>query len=103
MEGECIVSKTVNLIEAQSSLSDLADEANAGQTIIVANEGQELAVIMGIEEYRRLKNVEGEQRSRDFGVLLTPTDRDGLSEEEAREIAVEAVREYRAANHTSEA
>ncbi|MEA2574426.1 MAG: Antitoxin Phd YefM, type toxin-antitoxin system [Chloroflexia bacterium] len=89
------MSKTVNLIEAQGSLPELADEANAGQTIIVANEGQELAVIMGIEEYRRLKNVEEEERGRDFGILLIPPDQDGLSEEEARRIAVEAVREYR--------
>jgi hypothetical protein len=61
----------------------------------VANEGQELAVIVGIEEYRRLKDLEGEQRSRDFDILLTPPDGNGLSEEDARRIAVEAVREYR--------
>ncbi len=90
------MSKTVNLTEAQVSLPELADEANAGQTIIVANEGQELAVIMGIEEYRRLKNAEGEQRSHDFGVLLAPPGEDALSEDDARKIAVEAVREYRA-------
>lgn len=90
------MSRTVNLTEAQRSLPALADEAHAGQTIIVANEGQELVVIMGIEEYRRLKNLEEEQRNRDFDVLLTPSDREELSEKDARKIAVEAVREYRA-------
>ena len=89
------MSRTVDLTEAQGTLPELTDEANAGQTIIVANEGQELAVIMGIEEYRRLKSAEGEQRSRDFSILLTPPDGNGLSEEDARRIAVEAVREYR--------
>jgi prevent-host-death family protein len=97
------VSKTVNLTEAQGNLLELADEANAGQTIIVANEGQELAVLMGIEEYRRLKNVEGEQRSRDFDILLAPSDDAELSEEDARKIAVEAVHQYRAFNDAQEA
>jgi prevent-host-death family protein len=97
------VSKTVNLTEAQGNLPELADEANAGQTIIVADQGQELAVIMGIEEYRRLTNIEREQRSRDFDLLLAPSEGNGLSEEAARKIAVEAVREYRVSNHTSEA
>jgi prevent-host-death family protein len=97
------MSRTVNLTEAQGNLPDLADEANTGQTIIVANDGRELAVIMGIEEYRRLKNVEGEQRSHDFSILLSPPDQDTLSEEDARKLAVEAVREYRASNHHSEA
>lgn len=96
------MSRTVNLTEAQGNLPELTGEANAGQTIIVANEGQELAVIIGIEEYRRLKNVEGDQRGSDFNILLTPPDGDGLSEADARRIAVEAVREYRASNHVSE-
>ena len=96
------MSRTVNLTEAQGNLPDLADEAKAGQTIIVANDGQELAVLMGIEEYRRLKNADSEQRSHDFSVLLAPPDQDTLSEEVARALAVEAVREYRASSRTSE-
>ena len=98
MKGGYIVSRTVNLAEAQDRLPELADEANTDQTIIVANDGQELAVLMGIEEYRRLKSADGEQRSHDFSILLAPSDQDTLSEEDARKLAVEAVREYRASN-----
>lgn len=97
------MSKTVNLDEAQGNLPELTDEANAGQTIIVASDGRELAVIMGIEEYRRLKNVENEQRSQDFSILLTPSDQNVLSEEDALKLAVEAVREYRAPSGAFEA
>ena len=87
---------TTNLAEARKNLPELADRANAGQTFVLARRGRELAVIVGIDEYNRLKELEQEQRARDFDVLLSPPDSFSLTEDEAREIAVQAVREVRA-------
>lgn len=92
------MSRTVNLTEEQHNLPDLADQAHLGETIIVANDSQELAVIISIEEYRRLKHVENEQRDRDFDALLAPPGPETVSVDEAQRLAVEAVREYRVGN-----
>jgi len=86
----------VNLGEARKNLSELANSACYGnRTFVIARRGRELAVLVGIDEYRRLKELDRERRDRDFDLLLTPGPSE-LSEEEAREIAVRVVRETRA-------
>jgi len=86
----------VNLGEARKNLPELADNARyGGRTFVIARRGRELAVLVGIDEYRRLKELDREQRDRDFDLLLTPGP-SALTEEEAREIALRAVREVRA-------
>jgi prevent-host-death family protein len=86
--------QVVNLATARKNLPELTDRAYAGQTFLVARRGRELAVLLGIEEYHRLKELEREQREQDFAVLLTPHP-SALSEEEARELAVRTVRKIR--------
>jgi prevent-host-death family protein len=76
-------------------LPELADRVNAGHTYIMARRGRELAVLIGIDEYRRLKNIEQQQRQRDFDALLAPPSTDVMAEEEARQLAVQIVREQR--------
>lgn len=85
----------VNLAEARKNLSQLTDEAYAGNMITVARRGREMAVLMGVKEYRRLKEIEDQQRQQDFDALLAPPEYSALSEEEARQLALEAVREVR--------
>ncbi len=89
----------VNLAAARKNLPELTDRAYAGQTFIVARRGREMAVLIGIDEYRRLKELEREQREQDFALLLTPHP-SPLSEEEARELAVQAVRRVRASKRS---
>lgn len=89
------MSQTVNLSRARKNLPELTDRAYAGQVFVVARRGRELAVLIGVDEYRRLKEIEREQRQQDFDVLLAPPGPDALSEEEARKLAVQSVREVR--------
>jgi prevent-host-death family protein len=91
----------INLAEARQNLPELTDRAYAGQTFVLARRGRKLAVIMGIDEYLRLKEIE--QRERDFEILLSPprAGEDELSEEEAIDLAVQAVREVRAERHAA--
>jgi hypothetical protein len=60
-----------------------------------------MAVLLGIDEYRRLKELEREQREQDFAVLLSPRP-SALSEEEARELAVKTVRKIRASEQAQQ-
>ena len=93
----------LNLAEARKSLPELADRAYGGQVFVLARRGRELAVVMGIDEYRRLKALEQEQRERDFDLLVAPPDVEALSEDEARKLAVQAVKEVREAKRISRA
>ena len=87
---------SINLAEARQNLPELTDRAYAGQTFVLARRGRRLAVIIGIDEYLRLKELERQQRDQDFAILLAPPVRSELSEEEAVELAVNTVREVRA-------
>ena len=89
------MNETINLSEARKKLPELTDRANAGHTYIVSRRGRELAVLLGIDEYRRLKAMEQQQRQKDFDILLAPPPADVLAEEAARELAVQIVREQR--------
>jgi hypothetical protein len=57
-------------------------------------------VLIGIEEYRRLKALEQQQRQQDFDLLLAPPEKGSLAEDEAHELAVQVVRKVRAARYT---
>jgi 20S proteasome alpha/beta subunit len=70
---------------------------------VLARRGRELAVVMGIDKYSRLKTLEQEQRERDFDLLVAPPDVEALSEDEARKLAVQAVKEVREAKRISRA
>jgi prevent-host-death family protein len=96
------MSETINLAEARRKLPELADRANAGQTYVVSRRGREVAVLIGVEEYQRLKEMEYQQRQQDFDALLAPPDLESLSEEDALRLAVQAVREKRAKKHPPE-
>jgi prevent-host-death family protein len=85
----------IPLSEARKNLPELTDKVNSGHTYIMSRRGRELAVLIGIEEYHRLKAIEQQQRQRDFDILLAPPDVDAMTEEEARELAVQIVRERR--------
>jgi prevent-host-death family protein len=85
----------VALSEARNNLPELVDRANAGQTVIMSRRGRELAVLIGVDEYRRLMAIEQQQRQKDYDVLLAPPASDALTEEAARELAVQIVREHR--------
>lgn len=89
------MNETIPLSEARKNLPELADRANSGKAYIMSRRGRELAVLIGIDEYHRLKAIEQQQRQRDFDVLLAPPDADAMSEDEARELAVQIVREQR--------
>jgi|GEM_PF-6326118 len=86
---------TINLAEARRKLPELADRANAGQTYVVSRRGRKIAVLISVDEYQRLKAVELQQRERDFNVLLASPPPNTLTEEQARDIAVQGVREVR--------
>jgi prevent-host-death family protein len=89
------MSETVNLAEARRKLPELADRANAGQAYLVSRRGREIAVLIGVDEYRRLKALEQQQRQKDYDILLAPPTMETLSEEEARQIALSATRDQR--------
>ena len=93
------MSETINLAEARKKLPELADRASAGQAYILARRGREVAVIIGVEEYQRLKAMGEQQRLLDFDVLLAPPGADALSEVEARDLALRVVREVRQARY----
>ncbi len=48
----------------------LADRASAGNIYVISRCGRKLAVLMGADEYRRLKALEEQQRIKDFDILL---------------------------------
>jgi len=96
-----MMSQSVNLSTARQNLSELTDRAYAGQTFVVARRGRELAVLIGIDEYRRLKEMERDQRHQDFNVLLAPPGPPVLPEDEAREVAIQTVRQVRASKRES--
>jgi prevent-host-death family protein len=85
----------INLAEARQNLPELTDRAYAGQSFILARRGRKLAVIIGIDEYLRLKEIECEEREKDFDILLSPPENETLTEEEAIELAVRSVSEVR--------
>lgn len=96
------MTQVVNLGEARKNLPELADRAcYSSKAFVIARRGRELAVIVGIDEYRRLKELEREQRDHDFDLLLAPAP-STLSEKEARALAVQAVREVRTAKREHE-
>lgn len=90
------MNETISLSEARKNLPELADKAQTGRQFVLARRGRELAVLVGIDEYRRLKAIEQQQRQRDFDILLAPPEPGALSEDEARQLAVQIVREQRA-------
>lgn len=94
--------KTINLTEARKNLPELTDRAHAGHTFIMARRGRQLAVLIGVDEYKRLKEVEHQQRQQDFDVLLAPPGPMLLSEEEAQTLAVKTVREVRTDKRNNE-
>ena len=89
------MSETINLAEARRKLPELTDQASAGEAYIVSRRGREMAVLIGIEEYRRLKALEERQRQQDFDLLLAPPEAETLTEDQARELATKVVREVR--------
>lgn len=89
------MNESISLSEARKNLPELVDSVNSGHTYIMSRRGRELAVLIGIDEYHRLKAIEQQQRQRDFDILLAPPDAEAMSEEEARELAVQIVREQR--------
>jgi len=95
------MSETINLAEARKKLPELADRANAGQAYVVSRRGREVAVLIGIEEYQRLKALEQQQRQQDFDLLLAPPKRDAQSEDEARALAIQMIREARQARYNT--
>jgi prevent-host-death family protein len=95
MKGLHKMSESINLAEARKKLPELADRASAGQTYVVSRRGRELAVLIGVDEYKRLKALEERQRSKDFDLLLTSPPTSDLTEDEARAMAVQLVREER--------
>jgi prevent-host-death family protein len=89
------MNKTISLSEARKNLPELARSASSGNTFVVSRRGRELAVLIGVDEYQRLKAIEQQQRQRDFDILLVPPDAAVMTEEKARELAVQIVRERR--------
>ena len=90
------MTQTISLSEARKNLSQLTDEAYAGNITMVSRRGRELAVLIGVKEYWRLKEIENQQRKQDFDILLAAPAYSALSEDEARQLAIHAVREVRA-------
>ncbi|MFQ5614883.1 MAG: type II toxin-antitoxin system prevent-host-death family antitoxin [Anaerolineales bacterium] len=86
----------VNLSEARKNLPELTDRAYTGQTFVLSRRGRKLAVLMGIEKYKRLMELERLQAEQDWAILMEPPGPDAMSEDEAREFAVRVVREIRA-------
>jgi prevent-host-death family protein len=87
--------ETINLAEAHRRFHELVDRANAGQAYLLSRRGRETAALIGIEEYRRLKALERAQRQQDFDVLPAPPQSGALTEDEARQMAIEIVRQVR--------
>ncbi len=91
----------INLAEARQNLPELTDRAYAGQSFVLARRGRQLAVIIGIDEYLRLKEIECEQDEMDTEILLNLPTKSELSEEEAIELAVRTVREVHAERYAA--
>ena len=85
----------INLEIDTPGLPEVTDRAAEGETIVVTRNGHELAVVIGIEEYRRLQQLARAQDEQDFRLLLAPAEDDDLSEAEAIELAVQVSREVR--------
>ena len=66
--------RQVQLREAEASLSELVQDASRGEAAIITRDGKPQAVIIGIEEWNRLRDIPS------FAQLLTsiPVDRDDL-------------------------
>ena len=66
--------RQVQLGEAKATLSALVQAASRGQAAVITHDGKPQAVIVGIEEWNRLRDV------RSFGQLLTsiPLDENDL-------------------------
>jgi prevent-host-death family protein len=96
------MNETINLAEARKRLPELTDRANAGQAYLLSRRGREIAALIGIEEYRHLKALERVQHQQDFDVLLAPPEPGALTEDEARQMAIEIVRQVRIERHASE-
>jgi antitoxin Phd len=96
------MSEIINLAEARRKLPQLTDQASAGEAYIVSRRGREMAVLIGIEEYRRLKTLERRQRGKDFDLLLAPPAAEAMTEDLAREMAVQVVREVRTMHYGSQ-
>ncbi len=94
------MSEAINLAEARRKLPELTDQASAGEEYIVSRRGREMAVLIGIEEYRRLKALEKRQRQQDFDLLLAPPMAESPTEDQARELAVRLVREVRTTRYS---
>lgn len=93
------MTEKVNLSEARKKLPELADRASAGQETIVSRRGREMAVLIGIDEYRRLKALE-EHRQQDFDLLLAPPEKGSLTEDAAQELVVQLVRQVRSTRYS---
>jgi prevent-host-death family protein len=89
------MSEKISLSEARKKLPELADRVQAGNTYIMSRRGRELAVLISIDEYHRLKAIEQQQRQKDFDVLLAPPPSDVMAEDAARDLAVQIVWEKR--------
>lgn len=87
---------TIKLTAARTRLHELIDKASRGQKFILTEHGEELAVLIGINEHRRLIAISQQQREMDFNMLMAPPPPESLSEDDARELAVQIVREQRA-------
>ena len=96
------LNEIVNLAEARRKLPELADRAHAGHMFILSRRGRNLAVIIGVDEYRRLSAIVEQQRQHDFDTLLAPPPPDAMSEEEAELLAAQTVREVRQARRSPE-
>ena len=96
MKGLYNMDISINLSEARKRLPELADNAHAGHVYAISRRGRELAVLISIDEYKRLKAIDEKARSKDFEALLAPPPQNMISEEFAGKLAVEIVREVRA-------
>jgi prevent-host-death family protein len=89
------MNEVITITEARNIWSELMDRVNVGLTYILSSRGQALAVLIGIEEYERLKSIEEHYRQKDFDTLLSPPSQDSMAKEAARELAVKIIREHR--------
>ena len=65
--------RTVQLREAKATLSALVDGATKGETAVITRHGQARAVLVGVDEWNRLRRVPS------FGRLLAAS---GLEEDD---------------------
>lgn len=92
---------TIKLTAAHTKLRELIDKESRGQNFILTEHSEELAVLIGINKYRRLVAISQQQREMDFNMLMAPPPSESLSEDDARELAVQIIREQRACHDSS--